>query len=216
MEVFSSLVRALEAAANGASGGIISSGGMSGNSEGLDAPLAEKKKSLLIDDEEDDDDEDDDDDDDEGMEQQEQQQEEEEEAESDDEGDEVEVEEDLSEDELFSSSSPSFSPPSFSPLTAFVDDRRLGMLGSALLCAASGAAWVATVSAVAAVRGEGRRLLEERRRSKGGGGGYEELAFSSSSPSLLEPLAGAEGFKSVTQNPLLYYGVVSAADFVDK
>jgi len=174
-DVFSSLFRAFEsaAAAAGSDGG----GGGGGirrsslrlsppDSEGRDAPLAEKKGSGSDEDEEHFDDDDDDDDDDEILEQQQQQQpsdasqQEEtlwlsssplaaatENAASFDDGDD--------DDELSSSSlSPSLSPFS---LTSFVDDRYLGMLGFALLCAASGAAWVATVGGERDQEGDQRK-----------------------------------------------------------
>lgn len=219
-EVLSSLVRALESAANGGDGrGAI--GPQSFllstvvDSEGRDAPLAEKKKTLDDDDEEEEEEEeqedDDEDEEEEGSMEQQQQQEE---GENESGGDDLPEEESAwvssfaaenagdNERALLQDELSRRLPPSFSLASFFVDDRYLGMLGFALLCAASGAAWVATVSVA--------------RRIRGGGEGADDDDDASSS--LLEPLAGgAKEPKGATtiENPL-YYGVVSAADFVEK
>lgn len=237
-EVISSLVRALESAASGGgSGGTTSSPPASlsfslsaaADSEGRDAPLAEKKTSLS-----DGEEEEPEDDEDEGMEQQQLQQQEEGEEENgssdgSDDGSSNGSDDDLPEDErawlssfaaenageneraLLQDELSRRLPSSFSLAAFFVDDRYLGMLGFALLCAASGAAWVATVSAVQRIGGEaGKKGLETRRELERGSDG--EI-----SSSLLEPLAGGaelEGAKTI-ENPF-YNRVVSAADFVEK
>ena len=230
-EVFSSLFRALEAAAAGGSGGFISPSPERSfllSSEGSDAPLAEKKKKGNFGGENDDDDEEEEEEDDEDESSSSTEQQQEIDTSS---GEELDLPEGettwlssfsaenageneraLLDDELSRRISPSSSFSS--SVTSFlVDDRHLGLWGFALLCTASGAAWVATVSAV---KRERRRISRERGRESDK---EDEDEFS---PSLLEPLAGGPGRKGgreeeggAIDNPL-YYGVVSAADFVER
>ena len=224
LEMFTSLVRALEAAASGGSGGGVVGSRQTFLLSGDNEPLAEKK--ILSDDDDDDDDgekdedEDGDEDVESGAEQQQHHQEEEDEEEDEPESDGLPEAEapwlsSLAAESAAAGGDGELGVSLLSATPASFDGRRpLGSsLGFALLCAASGAAWVATVSAA--------KRAGEKASSEGQRDDDKEIPPSSSSSPLLEPLAGAgkEGFESTlessVENPL-YYGVVKAADFAEK
>lgn len=219
LEMFTSLVRALEAAASGGSGGGVVGSRQTFLLSGDNEPLAEKK--ILSDDDDDDDDgeKDEDEDVESGAEQQQHHQEEEDEEEDEAESDGLPEAEapwlsSLAAESAAAGGDGELGASPLSATPASFDGRRpLGSsLGFALLCAASGAAWVATVSAA--------KRAGEKASSEGQRDDDKEIPPSSSSP-LLEALAGAgkEGFESTLESSVentLYYGVVKAADFAEK